>query len=76
MGNEAMLAGLELHQSQVEWKWDELEVTKPTESMSLWWRFLELLPAKRLSYNGGKTTLYGSFTLVIFPDTILLGFPI
>jgi len=63
MGNEAMLAGLELHESRVQWKWNELEKTEPTESLTLWWRFLEILPIKRLSYVSGKTTWYGSFTL-------------
>jgi hypothetical protein len=50
MGNEAMVAGLRLHPSEVNWKWGELSETKPSESMSFIWQLFELLPFKRLSY--------------------------
>jgi hypothetical protein len=61
MGNEVMLAGLRLKPSKVEWNWDQLENSKPTESLHSVWRFFEILPFKRLSYdNKTHVTRYGS----------------
>ncbi|KAF8329934.1 hypothetical protein F5887DRAFT_1181051, partial [Amanita rubescens] len=51
MGNEALIAGLRLDESRFEWKWDDLQNSKPKESLTLGWRFLEILPFKRLSYT-------------------------
>ena len=59
MGNEAMLAGLELHPSEVQWNWDKLRNTEPSESLSFVWRFFEILPMKRLLFDGEQTTWYG-----------------
>jgi hypothetical protein len=50
MGNEAQHAGLKLEPSPVEWNWEELEASKPTESLTSVWHLFELLPFKRLSY--------------------------
>ncbi|KAJ7900848.1 hypothetical protein B0H13DRAFT_1883251 [Mycena leptocephala] len=50
MGNEAQHAGLKLEPSPVEWNWEELETSKPTESLTSVWHVFELLPFKRLSY--------------------------
>jgi len=62
MGNEALIAGLKLHPSQFEWNWDKLRDSKPKESLTLAWRFLEILPFKRLSYTkkGHYTWYYRS----------------
>ncbi|KAF8878543.1 hypothetical protein BD779DRAFT_1554299 [Infundibulicybe gibba] len=51
MGNEAMSAGLDLAPSEIAWNWNELEVDRPTESLSFMWRILEVLPLKHLSYS-------------------------
>ncbi|KAF8347215.1 hypothetical protein F5887DRAFT_882049 [Amanita rubescens] len=51
MGNEALIAGLKLHPTQFEWNWDKLRGSKPKESLTLGWRFLEIFPFKRLSYT-------------------------
>jgi hypothetical protein len=51
MRNEATLAGLRLESSPVEWKWDELENSAPTESMLKEWHLFKIIPFKRLSYN-------------------------
>ncbi|KAF8878539.1 hypothetical protein BD779DRAFT_1447603 [Infundibulicybe gibba] len=56
MGNEAMSAGLDLAPSGVAWNWKELEVDRPTESLSFMWRILEVLPLKHLSYKDADTT--------------------
>lgn len=58
MGNEATLAGLKLRPSRVEWKWEELENTKPTESLKPVWYFFEILPFKTLSYGGAKKYIW------------------
>ncbi|KAJ6589856.1 hypothetical protein DFH09DRAFT_217728 [Mycena vulgaris] len=50
MGNEAQHAGLKLEASPVEWKWEQLETSQPTESLTWVWRLFELLPIKHLSY--------------------------
>jgi hypothetical protein len=51
MGNEALFAGLKLSESRVEWNWEELQKTTPTESLKYIWHLFELLPIKRLSYD-------------------------
>ncbi|KAJ7167522.1 hypothetical protein C8R46DRAFT_1093281 [Mycena filopes] len=50
MGNEALRAGLKMRASNVEWKWEEIENSHPTESLTGIWRLLEFLPFRRLSY--------------------------
>ena len=56
MGNEALFAGLKLTVSRVVWDWNTLEQTRPKESLTWVWRFFELLPFRRLSYDkSGKT---------------------
>ncbi|KAJ7627789.1 hypothetical protein DFH06DRAFT_1272916 [Mycena polygramma] len=50
MGNEALRASLRIKASTVEWKWEELETSRPTESLTWLWRAFELFPFKRLSY--------------------------
>src|ERR1700761_6879782 len=57
MANEAFRAGLKLEPSAVEWKWPELETSKPTESMNWFWRLVELIPIGRLSYGGRKRVI-------------------
>jgi hypothetical protein len=54
MGNEAIVAGLKLSRSRVEWDWGKLSETGPKESLSWVWRFFEVLPFKRLSYVDSK----------------------
>ncbi|KAJ7741141.1 hypothetical protein B0H16DRAFT_51389 [Mycena metata] len=54
MGNEALRAGLKIRASNVEWKWEELEDSRPTESLTGIWRLLEVLPFRRLSYVDGR----------------------
>ncbi|KAJ6511653.1 hypothetical protein DFH09DRAFT_941969, partial [Mycena vulgaris] len=58
MGNEASHAGLRIKASRVEWKWEELETSKPTESLTWPWQFLELLPIRRLSYVGDTSVIW------------------
>ncbi|KAJ7815718.1 hypothetical protein B0H13DRAFT_1924023 [Mycena leptocephala] len=50
IGNEAQHAWLKLETSPVEWNWEELETSKPTESLTSVWHLFELLPFRRLSY--------------------------
>jgi hypothetical protein len=78
MGNEATLAGLKLRPSRVEWKWEELENTKPTESLNPVWYFFEILPFKKLSYGGAKKyNWYESFRYYILdPNWVPSGGPI
>jgi hypothetical protein len=57
MGNEAGLAGLRLLSPKKEWvrdgqwRWEDLENIKPTESLHSVWHVCEILPIKRLSYS-------------------------
>ena len=50
MANEAAKAGLKLGLLGVEWDWDRLQQSKPTESLGWVWWLLELWPFKRLTY--------------------------
>ncbi|KAJ7117550.1 hypothetical protein C8R44DRAFT_790986 [Mycena epipterygia] len=59
MGHEALRAGLRLKKSvhgDSDWKWEQLERSEPTESLTGLWRFFELLPIKRLSYKDPSMT--------------------
>ncbi|KAF8873815.1 hypothetical protein BD779DRAFT_1451418 [Infundibulicybe gibba] len=56
MGNEAMLAGLDLTASRAEWDWNKLKEDRPTESLSVVWWFLEVFLFKQLSYKGTRST--------------------
>jgi hypothetical protein len=58
MGNEALLAGLRLTASKVNWDWDQLKDTSPRESLVHVWRLFEVLPFKRLSYADKKDTVW------------------
>ncbi|KAJ7135949.1 hypothetical protein C8R44DRAFT_608626 [Mycena epipterygia] len=51
MGHEALRAGLRIEGAPGDWKWEELETSEPTESLTGVWRFFEFLPFKRLSYE-------------------------
>jgi hypothetical protein len=67
MGNEALIAGLRLHQSRIEWKWDELQDqnSDAQDSLTGVWRFFEMLPFRRLSYTDGvHHTWYGSLRCI------------
>ncbi|KAF8885150.1 hypothetical protein BD779DRAFT_1442656 [Infundibulicybe gibba] len=56
MGREAMMAGLDLLPSKTVWDWDTLKRDRPTESLSLVWRILEIVPVKHLSYKDKNST--------------------
>jgi hypothetical protein len=62
MGNEALFAGLKLGDPKVlgeyraVWDWWKLAKTHPKESLTSVWYFFELLPFKRLSYDGRGNT--------------------
>jgi len=56
MGNEAMIAGLNLRSSTVEWKWEELKQSRPTPSLTAAWKLLEYLPFERLTYEDATKT--------------------
>jgi hypothetical protein len=56
MANEAMMAGLSLMPSKVEWDWDELEEAVPSPSLTWIWQLLEYLPLKRLTHKGPTGT--------------------
>ncbi|KAJ7484542.1 hypothetical protein FB451DRAFT_1232827 [Mycena latifolia] len=58
MGNEAQHAGLKIKASRVEWKWEELETSKPTESLTWVWRVIELLPIRRLAYVDNTSVIW------------------
>jgi hypothetical protein len=58
MGNEANLAGLRLRPSGVVWNWGELKQNKPLKSLRSVWRWFELLPFKRLSYDDKSSTTW------------------
>ncbi|KAH7928737.1 hypothetical protein BV22DRAFT_1058171, partial [Leucogyrophana mollusca] len=58
MGREAMIAGLKLYPSKVEWNWDELRKMKPAESLTWVWRVFEMFPFKRLSYTDRQKTTW------------------
>jgi hypothetical protein len=51
MRDEAIVAGLRLGISRVELNWMDLQTSKPTNSLSLGWWLLVILPFKRLSYK-------------------------
>ena len=64
MANEARFAGLRLHPSKVQWSWDELEKSRPKESLNFIWRIFEVLPFRRLSYSGvDDATWYEPFAV-------------
>ncbi|KAF8873260.1 hypothetical protein BD779DRAFT_1452050 [Infundibulicybe gibba] len=66
MGNEAMLAGLDLTASRAEWDWNKLKEDRPTESLSVVWWFLEVFLFKQLSYKGtGSTRRYFPCRLIL-----------
>ncbi|KAJ7117544.1 hypothetical protein C8R44DRAFT_626670 [Mycena epipterygia] len=58
MGHEALRAGLRLDDAEgdSDWKWEQLERSEPTESLTGLWRLFELLPIKRLSYKNPSVT--------------------
>jgi len=56
MGNEALFAGLKLRASKVDWQFEKLATTHPKGSLTYAWRFFELLPFERLSYDKRVTT--------------------
>lgn len=58
MGNEARFSGLRLRPSKVQWDWSALSNTKPTESLNIIWKIIEILPIKRLTYTGGQDTTW------------------
>lgn len=47
MENEALMAGLHLQQSSVDWNIGDLETSTPHESLSGVWWLLEYLPIRR-----------------------------
>jgi len=58
IANQARFAGLRLLPSRVGWDWEALSMTKPTESLNLFWRFVEILPIKRLTYMKAQDTTW------------------
>jgi hypothetical protein len=58
MGNEANLAGLRLKPSKVQWDWEQLKQNKPVKSLRSVWRWFELWPFKRLSYDDRSSTTW------------------
>ncbi|KAF8873266.1 hypothetical protein BD779DRAFT_1452053, partial [Infundibulicybe gibba] len=57
MGNEAMIAGLDLNPSEAAiWNWDTLKTDRPTKSLTFVWRVLEILPFKHLTYEDSSST--------------------
>jgi hypothetical protein len=78
MRNEAYHAGLRLDDPRFKWDWEKLRASKPTNSLSLSWRCLEIFPWKRLSYMRRRHHVwYGLFSCnVIRFDNILSGVPI
>ncbi|KAF8878545.1 hypothetical protein BD779DRAFT_1447593 [Infundibulicybe gibba] len=58
MGNEAMMAGLDLRPSRAIWNWETLRNDRPTGSLDFVWWILELFPFKRLSYTSGSSTCW------------------
>jgi hypothetical protein len=50
MRNEAIMAGLILHPTDIDWKTEDLE-RRPERSLKLGWWLMELLPVRRLSYG-------------------------
>jgi hypothetical protein len=61
MGNEALVAGLDLDPPRViVWEFDKLRDTRPSESLTFFWRLFELFPFKRLSFRDAHhETRYG-----------------
>jgi hypothetical protein len=55
MANEAMIAGLKLTPSQIEWEWEHLKKYPPEKSLA-GWQWLEYLPFRRLSYEDRNST--------------------
>jgi uncharacterized protein (DUF2235 family) len=57
MENEALMAGLHLQQSSVEWNFDNLKSSIPYNSLNIGWWMLEWLPLRRQSHSDqSKTT--------------------
>jgi len=48
MANEAMMAGLKLNATHIEWNWTNLREDQPFESLRWFWLPFEWLPVKRL----------------------------
>jgi hypothetical protein len=51
MQNEALMAGLHLQQSSVEWNFDDLKRSRPHESLNGVWWLLEWLPFRRREHS-------------------------
>ncbi|KAJ3478000.1 hypothetical protein NLI96_g10066 [Meripilus lineatus] len=51
MANQAMLAGLSLKPSKVNWVEEKLRTMCPTDSMKWFYRPIEILPVKRLKFH-------------------------
>lgn len=58
IGNEALMAGLKLKPSRVEWDWRKLKYSGPTKSLGVVWYLFEALPFKRLTYKDEKSTTW------------------
>jgi hypothetical protein len=56
MGNEAIMAGLYLKPSRVEWNWQALRDDPLTDSLNWKWGILELLPIRHLTYKDKTNT--------------------
>lgn len=55
MQNEAIMAGLIFHPTDIDWKAEDLE-RRPERSLKLGWWLMELLPIPRLSYGKKDAT--------------------
>lgn len=58
MGNEAMIAGIKLRESVVDWNWEELATAPETPSLKLFWWLVECLPFPRLTYESAAGTTW------------------
>ncbi|KZP19863.1 hypothetical protein FIBSPDRAFT_743247 [Athelia psychrophila] len=55
MRNEAIMAGLHLKAADINWKFTDQECDR-TPSLGFFWKILELIPIKRLSYKEHHST--------------------
>ncbi|KIM72979.1 hypothetical protein PILCRDRAFT_734875 [Piloderma croceum F 1598] len=65
MRNEAIMAGLILHPTDIDWKAEDLE-RRPERSLKPGWWPMELLPIRRLSYGKKDATNRSESTFHVF----------
>jgi hypothetical protein len=64
MQNEAIMAGLHLHKSNVKWNFDVIHPSHPHESLGIMWWMFEWVPFRRQKHpDPSKITWYGGMYL-------------